>query len=69
MGCKPSALVIGEPRSAAVQLLTQHPILLCEVVDHLELLPDDPAGEDQEQELQRLDTRRAASYRAANRLR
>ena len=69
VGGKPSALVIGEPRPAAVQLLTQYPILLFEIVDHLELLPVDLAGEDQEQELQRLDNHRAASYRAANRLR
>jgi hypothetical protein len=33
VGGKPSALIIGEPRPAAVQLLTEYPILLFEIVD------------------------------------
>ena len=52
--CEPSALIICEPQPAATHLLAQNSILFFEVVDHLELLPIDPAGEQQEQELQRL---------------
>ena len=64
---EPTPLVIGEPKSTAVKLLAQNPVLLLEVVDQLDLLPVDPAGEQQEQELQRLAAHVQASYRADSR--
>jgi hypothetical protein len=51
---EPSALLISEPKPAAMHLLAQDPIFLFQIVDHLELLPVDPTSKDEQQELQRV---------------
>ena len=58
---EPAPLVVGETESAARELLAQDPVLRLEVVDNVELPPVDPAGEEQEQELERLATHVHAS--------
>ncbi|MEM7205014.1 MAG: hypothetical protein AAF628_32470 [Planctomycetota bacterium] len=51
---RPAALVIGEPKSPAAELLAQNTVLLDQVGGHLCLLAVHPAGEDREEELERV---------------
>ncbi len=59
-GRQPAALLIGEPQPPATELLAQHPVLLLEVVNRLELAPMHPPGEEHQQETQRLRPHRLA---------
>lgn len=49
--CEPSTLIIGEPQALSEELLLENAVLLTEGVDHLALLPVDPAGERRKKEL------------------
>ncbi len=50
---KASSLDIGEPEACPSQLRAENTVLLLEVLDHLLLVAIHPAGEGQDQELQR----------------
>ena len=52
-----AALVIGEQDAFLTELLFQHPVLGAQVLEDFLLMPVDPAGEDQEQQLPRLQNR------------
>ncbi len=51
---KASSLRVGEEETAPTKLLSQHPVVRLQVFEHLGLLPLQPAGEHQEEELQQL---------------
>jgi hypothetical protein len=51
--CEAAALMIREAESLSSELLPQGSIFPLEIFDHVVLVPIDPAGEDQHQELQR----------------
>jgi hypothetical protein len=50
---EPAPLVVGEAQSPPRKLLAQDPVLRLEIVDDVELPPVDPAGDEQEQKLER----------------
>jgi hypothetical protein len=51
-GCESTALVIGESKASATELLLQHAILFDEVINDLPLMAVDPASERGEEELE-----------------
>ena len=48
--CEAAALVIRQPQSPSIQLLSQQAVLLEQVLDHGELMSIDPAGEELQEE-------------------
>ena len=52
-----ATLVIGESKSPRTELLLQDAVLLDEVVDHVGLVPVDPAGECGEEQPKREEVR------------
>ena len=48
-----TALIVGQPELAAMQLLLEDPVLLDQVGDHILLMPMHPAGDRQQEQLER----------------
>ena len=48
-----TALIVGQPELAAMHLLLEDPVLLDQVGDHILLMPMHPAGDRQQEQLER----------------
>ncbi len=53
--CKPPALIIGKPDSLAAELISKDPVLLLEIIDHSLLLIIEDAGNDDAEQLPRME--------------
>ena len=58
LGGQANALFVGEAQPPRSKLLSEHAVLLLEVVDHVALLLMDPAGQRHKQKPQRMRQRR-----------